>query len=175
MKTLAEAGLSRIHLGLESGDDTVLERVKKGSTAAEQVEAGQITMEVGMQLSEYVVLGLGGKERTKEHIEGTVQVLNQIDPDFIRLRTLLPKMNTPILNDIESGEFEVLSPHGILREIRALISGLEVTSRITSDHYTNYLGVTGSMPVDKDRMLQAIEEALERDEASYRPVYVGSE
>ena len=76
MKVLAEAGLTRMHVGLESGDDEVLTRVKKGSTAEKQIEAGKIAMEAGIQLSEYVLLGIGGKERTREHVEGTVRVLN---------------------------------------------------------------------------------------------------
>jgi radical SAM superfamily enzyme YgiQ (UPF0313 family) len=175
MKELSGAGLSRIHVGLESGDDLVLERVKKGSTAAEQVEAGGITMKAGIEVSEYVVLGLGGKERTKEHIVGTVDVLNKINPDFIRLRTFLPKVNTPILKEIESGEFEVLSPYEVLREVRALIEGLDVTSRVTSDHYTNYIGVGGKLPDERGKMLAAIDQALDRPESSFRPLYVGTE
>lgn len=175
MKRIAKAGLSRIHVGMETGDDVILKSVKKGTTAAQQVEAGQITKEAGIELSEYVVLGIGGRERTKEHIAGTIEVLNKIDPDFIRLRTLLPKMNTPLLEDIKDGKFEMLSPHEVLRETRDLISGLEVTSQVTSDHYTNYVSVDGSMPDDKQRMLKVISKALERDEGSFRPVYLGRE
>jgi len=175
MKELADAGLSRIHVGLESGDDVVLDRVRKGSTAAEQVEAGKMTMEAGIELSEYVVLGLGGKGRTREHIAGTVNVLNQINPDFIRLRTFLPKVKTPILKEIESGEFEVLSPHEVLYEVRALIEGLDVASRVTSDHYTNYVGVGGQLPDERDKMLAVVDEALVRPESSFRSLYVGTE
>jgi radical SAM superfamily enzyme YgiQ (UPF0313 family) len=175
MKKIAEAGLSRIHLGLESGDDIVLERVKKGSTAAEQVEAGRITLEAGIELSEYVVLGLGGKERTKEHITETTEVLNQINPDFIRVRTFLPKVNTPILKEIESGAFEVLSPHEVLKEIRALIESLYVTSQVTSDHYTNYVAAGGKLPEDREKILATIDEALNRPESSFRPQYIGTE
>ena len=175
MERIAKAGLSRIHVGMETGDDEVLERVRKGTTAAQQIEAGQITKEAGIELSEYVVLGIGGRERTKEHIAGTIEVLNKIDPDFIRLRTFLPKMNTPLLEDIKDGKFETLSPHEVLRETRDLISGLDVTSQVTSDHYTNYVSVNGTMPDDKQRMLRVISKALERDESSFRPVYLGRE
>jgi len=175
MKQLAEAGLNRIHVGLESGDDVVLDRVSKGSTSEQQVEAGLITKQAGIELSEYVMLGIGGKDRTTEHVRETVRVLNEIDPDFIRLRTFLPKINTPILEDIENGEFEVLSPHGVLRETRRLIEGLEVTSKLASDHYTNYIHVNGRMPGDRERMLAEVDEALERDEGSFRPVYVGDQ
>ncbi len=175
MKILAEAGLSRIHVGMESGDDVVLKSVKKGSTPGQQVEAGKMTKAAGIELSEYVVLGLGGRERTKQHIAGTVNVLNQIDPDFIRIRTFLPKVNTPILQEIESGEFQVLSPHEILQETYDLISDLEVTGQVVSDHYTNYASINGKMPDDGEKMLANIEKLMRRDESSFRPVYVGTE
>ncbi len=175
MKELAEAGLSRIHVGLESGDDAVLERVRKGSTSAQQVEAGRITKTSGIELSEYVVLGLGGRERTKEHIAGTVNALNRIDPDFIRLRTLLPKINTPLLEDIDNGKFELLSPHDVLKETHDLISNLDVTGFVASDHYTNYIDVSGRMPKDRDKMLRALERAMQKPASEFRPVYVGAE
>jgi len=175
MKTLGKAGLSRIHIGLESGDDTVLKRMRKGSTASQQIEAGRIIKASGIELSEYVVLGLGGKDRTKEHMEETVKVLNRIDSDYIRLRTLLPKIDTPLLKLIESGEFELLSPHEILKETYYLIEHLEVTGIVSSDHYTNYIDVTGKMPADREHLLKAVASALEIDEKKFRPVYVGTQ
>ncbi|MCF8062033.1 MAG: radical SAM protein, partial [Deltaproteobacteria bacterium] len=94
LKRLCEAGLNRIHVGLESGDDEVLRRVKKGVTAEEQVLAGRLVKEAGIELSEYVVLGLGGAERTEAHARATAKVLSLVSPHFIRLRTLVPKVNT---------------------------------------------------------------------------------
>jgi hypothetical protein len=78
--------------------------------------------------------------------------LNKIDPDFIRIRTFLPKINTPILKEIESGDFQVLSPHEALRETYRFIENLRVTSKVLSDHYTNYIGVNGKLPVDREMM-----------------------
>jgi len=175
LKKIAKAGLSRIHVGLESGDDITLERVKKGSTKDTQIKAGKLVKKAGIELSEYIILGLGGKERTKEHIEDTVKVLNKIDPDFIRIRTFLPKMNTPILEEIRSGAFQILSPIEVLQETYTLIKELKVTSQVYSDHYTNYIHVNGRLPEDKDTMLQSIEIALKRDENSFREVYIGTE
>lgn len=91
---LQKAGLSRIHVGLESGDDEILKKVKKGTTTLEQVMAGRAIMKAGMTLSEYVILGLGGKARTEEHALSTARAINKIGPDFVRLRTLVPKINT---------------------------------------------------------------------------------
>ena len=175
MKKLFNAGLSRIHVGLESGSDTVLKNVCKGATFDIHVKAGKIVKESGIELSEYIVLGLGGRRYSKTHIFETIKALNQINPDFIRIRTFLPKINTPILKDIESGAFKILSPHEILRETYDLISGLNVTSMIFSDHYTNYIQIKGKMPDDRYSMLESITKALEVDENNYRKTYIGTE
>ncbi len=175
LKRIAKAGLSRIHVGLESGNDTVLEYVKKGSTSDVNIKAGKMLKQVKIELSEYVVIGLGGKKWTKEHINRTVDVLNKINPDFIRIRTFLPKINTQILEEIDSGDFKVLSPHEALGETYRLIENLRVTSEVFSDHYTNYIGVNGKLPEDREMMLALIENGLKRDENSFREVYIGNQ
>ena len=175
LKRLAKAGLSRIHVGLESGDDIILKKIKKGSTQEIQIKAGQLVNKAGIELSEYVVIGIGGKKLTKEHIQETVKTLNKINPNFIRIRTFLPKINTPILEEIQSGDFQILSPHEVLNETYELIKNLQVTSQIASDHYTNYIGVNGKLPEDRKQMLQAIQEALKKDESCFREVYIGNQ
>jgi len=122
-----------------------------------------------------VILGLGGKKRTKEHIQETIKTLNKINPDFIRIRTFLPKINTPLLEEIKSGEFQILSPHEVLSETYDLIKNLKVTSQITSDHYTNYIGVNGRLPEDRELILQTIQKAFKKDESSFREVYIGNQ
>ena len=175
LKRLAKAGLSRIHVGLESGDDIILKKIKKGSTQEIQIKAGQLVKKAGMELSEYVVIGIGGKKLTKEHIQETVKTLNKINPNFIRIRTFLPKINTPILEEIQSGDFQILSPHEALNETYELIKNLKVTGQIASDHYTNYIGINGKLPEDRKQMLQTIQEALKKDESCFREVYVGNQ
>lgn len=172
---LRNAGLSRIHVGLESGDDEVLRRIKKGTDSTEQVEAGLWTREAGIELSVYVVLGIGGLERTLAHARETAFVLNAMNPEFIRVRTFLPKMNTLMLHQIKKGRFQVLSPHEVLKELAFILENLNVTSKIRSDHYTNYLDVSGDMPADKDRMLSSIQNGLKQDERYFRPMYVGTQ
>jgi radical SAM superfamily enzyme YgiQ (UPF0313 family) len=172
---LREAGLTRIHVGLESGDDIVLRRIKKGTTAREQIEAGQWVREAGIELSEYVMIGIGGKERTREHALNTAKALNAINPNFIRIRTFLPKVDTLLLHQIRKGRFQILSPHEALRETETIIRNLDVTSQITSDHYTNYVDVHGRMPRDRNRMLKTIENGLQMNEEKFRPVYVGTQ
>ncbi|MBW1702321.1 MAG: radical SAM protein, partial [Deltaproteobacteria bacterium] len=171
LRKLKENGLLRIHVGLESGDDDVLRRIKKGTDSVEQTQAGLWVKEAGIELSEYVILGIGGKERTKEHAEATARVLSAINPDFIRLRTFLPKVNTLLLHQIKKGQFQILSPHEVLRETMQIIENLDVTSQITSDHYTNYVDIHGRLPDDRKEMLKVLDEAMKRDESSFRPVY----
>ncbi len=173
LRKLKENGLLRIHVGLESGDDDVLRRIKKGTDSVEQTQAGLWVREAGIELSEYVILGIGGKERTKEHAEATARVLSAINPDFIRLRTFLPKVNTLLLHQIKKGQFQILSPHEVLRETMQIIENLDVISQITSDHYTNYVDIHGRLPDDRKEMLKVLDEAMKRDESSFRPVYVG--
>lgn len=173
LRRLAEAGLSRIHVGLESGDDEVLRRIRKGTTGSQHIEAGRWVMAAGITLSLYVILGIGGTERTESHAAETARVLNAIDPDYIRLRTFVPKINTPLLSAVRNGSFQMLGPHAVLRETAAIIGNLNVTSRITSDHYTNYINLEGQMPGERQRLLEQIARALTADEGTFRPFFVG--
>ncbi len=175
LEELAEAGLGRIHVGLESGDDVILKRICKGTCAQEQIEAGKWVMAAGIELSLYVILGIGGQERTVEHAVETARAINEIAPDYVRLRTFVPKINTPILEDVLEGRFQMLTPHGILRETKALLEGLDVKTYLVSDHYTNYINLEGHLPQDKSRLLDEIASGLERDESEFRPFFIGSE
>lgn len=175
LKKIKKAGLSRIHVGLESGDNVILKHIKKGSTADIQINAGNIVKKAEIELSEYIILGIGGKKRTKEHIEETVKVLNKIDPDFIRIRTFLPKINTPILEEIKNKEFQILSPHEILKETYDLIKGLKVTSQVYSDHYTNYIMIRGKLPESREILLNEIKNHMQKDESYFREIYIGTQ
>jgi len=84
-------------------------------------------------------------------------------------------MNTPILEEIQSGTFQILSPHEVLKETYNLIKKLNVTSQVYSDHYTNYISVNGKLPENRDVMLHTIENAQKRDEKSFREIYIGTE
>jgi radical SAM superfamily enzyme YgiQ (UPF0313 family) len=174
LKRLADAGLSRIHVGLESGDDVILKRIRKGTFSQEQIEAGTWVMDAGIELSLYVILGIGGKNRTLFHARETAKVLNQIEPDFIRLRTFVPKINTPLLKEVQNRSFEMLTAHEVLYETSLLIKNIRVASYVTSDHYTNYINLEGRLPEAKSRFLDEINAALRRDEKSFRPFFIGT-
>lgn len=175
LQRLADAGLSRIHVGLESGDDVILRLIKKGTTAIQQMEAGQWTMAAGIQLSLYIILGIGGVARTLEHATRTADVINRIAPDFIRLRTFVPKIHTPLLNMVESGAFKMLGPHGVLKETATMIRLLDASSQVTSDHYTNYINLEGRLPRCRKGLLAQIDDALKRPETDFRPFFIGDQ
>jgi radical SAM superfamily enzyme YgiQ (UPF0313 family) len=175
LEQLARAGLGRIHVGLESGDDVTLKQIRKGTHAQQQIEAGRWAMAAGIEVSLYVILGIGGEERTKEHAQETARVINEIAPDFVRLRTFVPKINTPLLQDVMEERFKMLTPHGVLRETAALLKGLTVATQLTSDHYTNYINLRGDLPHDKPSLLEETRDALQRDESTFRPFFVGTQ
>ncbi|MBN1905081.1 MAG: radical SAM protein [Deltaproteobacteria bacterium] len=155
---IRKAGLNRIHVGLETGYDPLLKLIKKGVTSDQQVEAGQKVIAAGMELSEYVMPGLGGQEMWKEHAEVTAKVLNRINPHFIRLRSLRIPARVPLIEKVRSGEFIKQTDDGIAEEIRLFIATLEnITSTLTSDHIMNLLeDVNGTFPQGKQKMLDVI-------------------
>ncbi|MEX2705485.1 MAG: radical SAM protein [Candidatus Freyrarchaeum guaymaensis] len=161
LKRLHEAGLTRLHVGLETGDDWLLRFINKGATAEEMVKAGRMVVESGIELSEYVILGLGGVERSETHAKETAKVLNQIDPAFIRVRTLVPIPTTPLYEVFEKGLLHLCSPLDVLKETRSLIAELEVNSEFLSDHVSNYLPVNGKLPEDKDDLLEYLDSNIE--------------
>jgi radical SAM superfamily enzyme YgiQ (UPF0313 family) len=158
-KKLKEAGLSRIHVGMESGYDPVLKFIKKGVTAAEHIEGGLKIVESGISLSEYIIPGLGGEQWSKEHAIETARVLNQINPDFIRLRSLQVRRNTELYRLREEGKFNKLDDEDVVREIRLFIEHLDgIQSRVVSDHILNLLEeLEGKLPEDKERLLSIID------------------
>jgi radical SAM superfamily enzyme YgiQ (UPF0313 family) len=157
LKALHEAGLSRLHIGLESGYDPLLEYMDKGVTAAEHIKGGRNIVESGISLCEYVVLGLGGKKMWREHATETAKVLNQIDPAFIRVRTLTVKQGMPLYEEVQNGTFVRASDEEIVEEEKLLIENLDCHAYFVSDHITNLLQeIEGRLPDDKAKMLAAI-------------------
>lgn len=179
LKELRQAGLSRLHVGLETGDDELLKYVDKGVTSAEQIQAGKKAKEAGFELSEYVMPDLGGRARSDQHARNTAKVLNEINPDFIRLRPFVPGPGIPLYEDCSKGVLQLSSPHERLQEIRILVENLNVTSRLCFDHFLNswyrdrsrrytlfkqdYEGY--KFPEEKNKVLELIEEGLKIDES----------
>ena len=155
-----QAGLTRLHVGLETGDRELLKEIEKGATPEEMIEAGKRAKEAGFEYSLYVLLGIGGEEKWEQHARGTAEVLNQIDPHFIRVRTFIPQPDSPLYEAMVGGRFQPASPETILKETKLLLQKLQVTSQFLSDHISNLLPLHGKLPGDKEKMIQMIGEAL---------------
>jgi histone acetyltransferase (RNA polymerase elongator complex component) len=162
LTAIRDAGLDRIHIGLESGSDQVLKAVRKGTTKEQHIKAGIKVKKAGMELSEYVIPGLGGKALSEIHATETADALNRINADFIRLRTLAIPGGIPLYDDWASGKFQKPTDLEMVEEILLLIELLEgVTSVIKSDHVLNlFQEVEGKLPQDKDRMIQVLRTFL---------------
>jgi len=159
LKLIANAGLNRIHVGMESGSDKVLKRINKGATKAVHIKAGLKVKQAGMELSEYVMPGLGGIEYSIEHAMETASALNSINPDFIRIRTLAVTNGTALARETEKGEFEKPTDAMMAKELRLFIESLDgIESYIKSDHILNlFETVNGKMPKDKEKMIGIID------------------
>lgn len=166
------AGLDRVHIGLETAYDPLLKLMKKGVTGAQHIEAGRKLVEAGIELSEYVMPGLGGQEMWREHATATAKALNQINPHFIRLRSLRVPSHVPLYQKLEDGSFTMQTDDMLAEEIKLFITTLEgITSTVTSDHIMNLLEeVSGRLPDDKEKMLEVIRKYQELPDAE-RIVY----
>ncbi len=178
LSQLHQAGLSRLHIGLETGDDELLSYISKGVTGEGHIVAGKKALEAGFELSEYVMPGLGGKSRWVQHARNTARVLNEINPHFIRLRPFVPRYNTPMFEAYQNGEFELTSPHERLQEIGLMIDNLQVTSRVCFDHNLNPSYRSGNrlipllkqdydgykFPEEKEMVLELINKGQQLDE-----------
>ena len=162
LNAIRDAGLSRIHIGLESGSDLVLKMVNKGATKETHIKAGIKVKNARIELSEYIMPGLGGRRYSDIHALETADALNRINPDFIRIRSLAIPGNIPLFEDYKAGRFEKCSDLMTANEILMFIENLEgITSIIKSDHILNlFEEVEGSMPEDKEHMLSIIRSFL---------------
>ncbi len=159
----ANAGLNRIHIGMESGSDTVLKKIKKGATKETHIKAGIKVKKAGMELSEYVMPGLGGIDYSIEHALETASALNSINPDFIRIRTLAVTNGTALAVEARRGEFEKPTDAMMAKELRLFLESLDgITSTIKSDHILNlFETINGKLPEDKDKMIGIIDRFFE--------------
>ncbi len=169
-RELHDAGLGRIHSGMETGHDPLLAKIRKGSTARTHVEGGLRVREAGIELSMYYLAGLGGTAMWEGHARDSAVVLNAVNPDFIRVRTYTPVPGTPMCDEYLDGSFVLQEPHDVLRELRLLVDALAVTSRFYSDHWLNFADIQGVLPQDKSRMLAGIDEALAKPRSAFREI-----
>ena len=162
LRTLREAGLEMLYIGPESGDDVTLKRIVKGGTFAEHVEAARRTHEAGMRLSTIVLLGAGGVDRSAEHARETGRLITEMNPEYVGALTLTVIPGTPQARMVEKGKFELPAIPQLLREMRTIVEVAEPTRTVfRTNHASSYLPIAGELPRDRERILQAIDLALD--------------
>lgn len=171
---LAEFALRKMgiaYVGLESGSDDILQKVKKPATAEEQVRAVKALNDAGIKTSVMVLLGLGGRECSRDHALESAKALNQMQPRYLSFLTVMVVPGTPLHRQMQRGEFSLPDTNELLQELRLIISMLDLKKTILrANHASNYLPIGGTMPKDKNPILQSIDMAL-RGEVSLRPEF----
>lgn len=161
---LNRLGLGIAYLGVESGSDEILRTIKKGVDSKEMIEAGKKVMDSGIKLSITLISGLGGKERLMEHALESARVINEIDPHYLGLLTLLLDSKAEMYGEVEAGKLRLLSPREVMEETRELIKNLKLRDCVfRSNHASNYLALAGNLSADRDRLLREINDALNED------------
>lgn len=164
LKTLKEAGLDMIYMGIESGDDEVLTFVKKGATQAEMIEAGKKIKDAGMILSVTLISGLGGRRFLKEHAVNSAKVISAIKPEYVGFLTLLVEEGTPMYDQLKNGEIELLKPQEVLEEMKLFISNVDSEGTVfRANHASNYIPLGGTFNRDNEALLAQIAEAEKRN------------
>ena len=173
MARIAKAGLSRLHIGMESGSDTILGLVDKGADKKTHITAGQKVKAAGIELSEYYMPGLGGREYSRENALETADALSRINPDFIRIRTLSVPRRALLYKDYEDGVFTRTNDTDVAGELLLFVGALQgVTGAVKSDHILNLIPeVDGRLPEDREKMRAALSWYLalpEEDKVLFR-------
>jgi histone acetyltransferase (RNA polymerase elongator complex component) len=164
-------GLGIVYLGLESGDDDVLQRIDKGATVAEMVQAVQLARAAGLKTSVIGILGIAGPEGSAQHAQATGEVVSAMDPHYFSMLTLMLVPGTPLYRQWRAGEFCLLEPKAMLLELRQVIHHLKGLGNCVfrTNHASNYLPLAGTLPQDQARLLAMLDGALDTGDAALRP------
>ena len=158
---LREQGLGIVYLGLETGDDVTLKKIRKGVRADTIIKMGQKVIAAGIKLSVTVLLGLAGPERSHVHAEATGRALSAMDPDYVGALSLMLLPNTPLGRDFEEGRFRLVSPMEMLSELKTMIAHTDLSGGLFfSNHASNYLPIKARLPRDKEAAVSLIDQAL---------------
>lgn len=158
---LRSLGLSIAYMGLESGDDVVLEKINKGSDTARMIEMGRKIRSAGIKLSITVILGLAGTERSQSHARRSGEVLSAIDPEYVGALSLMLTPGTRLYDQWQSGRFELPGPQEMLEELRTMIEFTDMTGLFHANHASNYLPIKARLPKDKEATIRLIDQALQ--------------
>ncbi|MEW6553102.1 MAG: radical SAM protein [Actinomycetota bacterium] len=172
LRELVALGLGIVYVGLESGDDRVLERVRKRDRSEDMIRAVVKARACGLQASVIVLLGLGGEEGSRDHALRSAQAVSAMDPDYLSALTLMVVPGTPLHREQEAGKFILPGQADLLRELRLFLEASELSECVfRTNHASNYLPLKGVLSRDKNALIQMIDSAIERPEL-LRPEYM---
>ena len=171
MTMLKEHKLSLYYVGIESGHDEVLSKLEKGVDGKETVRVASKANEAGIKLSTMILLGAGGRRLSQAHAKESAKVISAIQPKFVSTLVMTPTENSPLFEEAKKGNVDELTPIELAAELHEFISGLTLKKSIfRSNHASNYLALAGSLPKDKKRLLNALENVLKHpSQAKFRP------
>jgi len=174
LQALRTLGLGIIYHGIETGDDVTLKAIRKGATARQIINAGQRVREAGITYSAIVMLGIAGRQRSKEHVSATAEVLNAIQPEFIGVLTTMVVEGTPLCDDSDAGRFQMPSRLGLLEELHGLLTNLDVRKGLfTTQHASNYLPLRVVLPYEKEQAIKVLKDLIDRqDTSTLRPDFL---
>ncbi len=162
LKQLRNLGVKIAYMGLETGDDVTLEKIKKGADSARMIEMGKKIRRAGIKLSITVLIGIAGRERSLIHAKETGRVLSAIDPEYVGALSLMLIPGTELYDDYKNGKFQLITPDEMLMELGEMISSTNMSNGLFhANHASNYLPIRARMPQDKEKTLALISSALQ--------------
>jgi len=168
LKTIREAGLAMLYMGVETGSDEILSRIKKGVDGNQMIEAGRKAVDAGFIFSCMIISGIGSMELSKEHALDSARVISAINPHYFALLTLNIDEGTELASDVRSGKFKLMTPDEIMDETYLMLDKMNLDNCVfRSNHVSNYVNLSGVLNEDKERMLEEIKEAMK--DKNYTP------
>ena len=162
LRSLRTLKLHTLYMGLESGDEEILKRCRKGETAAAMAEAGTAAQAAGLRMSVMILLGLGGTERSPQHVAGTADALTRMQPRLLSALRVIPIAGTELHDQEANGEFSPLTEWQVVRELRGILERRELESTVfRANHSSNVVPLEGRLPRDKTRLLMELDELLD--------------
>ncbi len=152
--------LAVLYMGLESGDDAVLEEIEKGASSADVVDAVRRARAAGIATSVMVLVGIAGRARSLPHARRSAEAVNRMEPTHTALLTYTPTPDSPLFERVRRGEMELLAPLETLREIREFVAALRCRTVLSCNHASNHLPIQGRIPAARQDILRRLDAAL---------------
>lgn len=164
LQELHDLGLDMIYLGAETGNPQILKHIRKGVTVEEYIQAARRLRGTGIRLSVTLISGLGGQELLEEHAIASAQLITQMKPDYLGFLTLLLEPGAPMLQEVQSGAMQLLTPSQVVDEVELFLAHVDSEGTVfRSNHASNYISLAGNLNRDIPAMLEKIRKSRDRD------------